>query len=73
MGYEPWMLAAMDRAGYNGITDAHIEAVAREIMEAGIAQVTRKVFDEVCHRCGIDPDNFTQDDLDRLEEQLNRY
>lgn len=51
--FEPWQLAAMDDAGYNGIRDEHIE------------------FDYHCHKCGVDPDNFTQADLDRLQEKLN--
>lgn len=37
MGFEPWMLAAMDDAGFNGITDEHIRRVAREIQEIGQA------------------------------------
>ena len=71
MRYEPWMLAAMDQAGYNGITDMHINAVASEILKTGLTQVSREDFNVACYRCGINPDNFTQDDLDALEERLN--
>ena len=71
MHYEPWMLAAMDQAGCNGITDMHINAVASEILKTGLTQVSREDFNVACYRCGINPDNFTQDDLDALEERLN--
>ena len=71
MHYEPWMLAAIDHAGYNGISDEHIAAVAYEIRLSGITEVSRRDFESACRRCCIDPDNFTQHDLDRLEDHLN--
>ena len=52
--FEPWQLAAMDDAGYNGIRDEHIDRVAESLL-----------------KCGIDPNNFTQADLERLQEKLN--
>ena len=72
MPFEPWMLAAIDRAGYNGIRQEHIEAVAEQILRTGLTEVSRQDFDTVCRRCGIDSDTFTQADLDRLQEHLNR-
>ena len=71
MGFEPWMLAAMDDAGFNGITDEHIRRVAREIQEIGQAYIDRQTFNCACFAVGVDPENFTQDDLDELEEVLN--
>ena len=72
MPFEPWMLAAIDQAGYNGIRQEHIEAVAEQILRTGLTEVSRQDFDAACHRCGIDADTFTQSDLDRLQERLNR-
>lgn len=71
MGFEPWMLAAMDDAGFNGITDEHIRRVARDIQEIGQAYIDRQTFNRACFAVGVDPENFTQDDLDKLEEVLN--
>ena len=71
MPYEPWMLAAIDQAGYNGIRQEHIDAVAREILCSGITEVSRADFDRACRCCGVDPDQFTQADLDKLQERLN--
>ena len=69
--FEPWMLAMMDQAGHNGIRKEHIDAIAEEILQMGIAEVSRTDFEHVCRNCNIDPDNFTQADLNRLEEKLN--
>lgn len=71
MHYEPWMLATIDQAGYNGITDDHINAVASEILKKGITQVSRQDFESACRRCGVNPDNFMQNNLDVLEDRLN--
>ena len=68
--FEPWMLGAIDAAGYNGIRDEHRNAVAREILNSGLSEVSRGDFDRACYRCGIDSNNFTQHDLDLLQELL---
>lgn len=72
MLFEPWMLAVMDDAGYNGIRDEHIGTVAEELLRTGKADISREDFEAACDRCGIDPDNFTQADLDELGDMLNR-
>lgn len=69
---EPWKLAAIDQAGYNGIRPEHIRAVAAEIVDIGQPTVNWAVFERACRRCGIEPDNFTQEDLDELQEQLDK-
>lgn len=69
--FEPWMLGAIDQAGYNGIRDEHRNAVAREILDSGLSEVSRSDFDRACYCCGIDSNNFTQRDLELLQELLN--
>lgn len=71
--FEPWQLAAIDDAGYNGIRDEHIERVVNSLLATGLTEIDRSTFDYHSHKCGIDPDNFTQADLDRLQERLNEY
>ena len=39
--FEPWMLGIIDEAGYNGLTDEHIQRVADEILKMGITNVSR--------------------------------
>ena len=69
--FEPWQLAAIDDAGYNGIRDEHIERVAESLLLTGLTEIDRSTFDYHCRKCGIDPDNFTQDDLNQLQKKLN--
>ena len=38
MSYEPWMLAAIDQAGYNGIRNEHISAVAVDLLHTGMTE-----------------------------------
>lgn len=71
MTFEPWVLAAIDQAGYNGIRCEHIEAVATELLRTGLTQSDRETFNTACRSCGIGPDNFTQNDLDEPEDMLN--
>ena len=72
MSFQPWMLGAIDDAGYNGIRDEHIDKVADRLLATGQTEIDRATFDDACRRCGIRPDLFTQDDLDRLQEELKR-
>ena len=47
MSYEPWMLAAIDQAGYNGIRNEHISAVAAELLHTGLTKIDRSTFEAV--------------------------
>lgn len=69
--FKPWQLAAIDDAGYNGIQDEHIDRVAESLLATGLTEIDRSTFDNHCRKCGIDPNNFTQADLNALEEKLN--
>lgn len=71
MPYEPWMLEAIDQAGYNGIRYEHISAVAAELRHIGLTEIDRNTLETACRRCGVNLGNFTQADLDRLENELN--
>ena len=71
--FEPWQLSAMDDAGYNGIREEHIDRVAESLLATGLTEIDRCTFDYHCHKCDIDPNNFTQTDLERLQEKLNEY
>lgn len=46
--FEPWMLGIIDEAGYNGLTDEHIQRVADEILKMGITNVSRADFERAC-------------------------
>lgn len=69
--FEPWKLAAIDNAGYNGIRDEHIDRVADSLLSTGLNDIDRSTFEYCCRQCGVEPENFTQSDLDKLQEVLN--
>ncbi|MBP0959164.1 MAG: hypothetical protein J5992_03470 [Oscillospiraceae bacterium] len=53
---------------YNGIRNEHIEKVAESLLSITLKEIDRDTFEHHCYLCGIDPDNFTDDDLDILKE-----
>lgn len=70
MPYSAWELAAIDAAGHNGIRDEHLDAVAAEIRKIPGNSVNATQFREACRRAFVDPDNFTQDDINALQHRL---
>ena len=70
--FEPWQLAAMDDAGYNGIRYEHIERVSNSLLATDLTEIDRNTFDYHCHKCVIDPNNFTQLDFGRLQAKLDK-
>ncbi len=65
------MLAAIDDAGHNGITDKHIERVAVAIRNSGLTYIDDSSFARICRGVGIDSTNFTADDIEKLNHLLN--
>lgn len=72
MNYEPWMLAVLDKAGFNGIKDKHLNLLVEAILATGLKSIDQRTFESCCRKCGIEPQNFKQKDLDRLEQILNQ-
>ncbi len=72
MAFEAWQLGLIDSAGYNGIREEHIEAVAKEIEKLPQTNIDNSAFRGACYRAGIDSDNFTLMDLDTLQDYLSR-
>ena len=68
--FEPWMLAAIDDAGYNGIRDEHINRVADEIYKTGLSEIDRDTFDYACRRAGVDSDLFDEESFEKLKDKL---
>ena len=70
--FESWQLGMIDEAGYNGIRDEHIEKIVASLLSIGLTEIDRYAFESHCLKCGINPKNLTQYDLDRLQEALNK-
>lgn len=67
-----WELALIDETGHNGIRSEHIDRVVQSLYSNKLTDIDLETFEYHCHKCGIDPTNFTHMDLDRLEEKLNQ-
>ncbi len=70
MSFNPYMLGRIDEAGYNGIRQEHIDAVARTLKAAGLTEIDWHSFSRACHQNGIDPHCFSQADLDQLQKAM---
>ena len=46
--FKPWQLALIDRAGYNGINDRHIDRVARSLQSVSGDMIDRSTFEHHC-------------------------
>ena len=68
--FEPWMLTAIDDAGYNGIRDKHIDRVADEIYKTGLSEIDRDTFDCACRRAGVNSNLFDEENLEQLKNKL---
>ena len=72
MAFEAWQLGLIASAGYNGIRQEHIEAVAKEIEKLPQTNIDNSAFESACYRAGVNPKNFKQTDINHLQDYLNR-
>lgn len=70
--FEPWMLAAMEDEGYTDTSDGLINRVAKSLAASPNDTIETDEFRAACFNSGVDPDSFTQRDLDKLQRKLNR-
>lgn len=73
MSYKPWMLAAMEDEGYMTTSAGCINRVAKYLSKSPNDTINTTEFRQACIACNVDPDSFTQRDLDDLQEKLNKY
>ncbi len=70
--FEPWMLAAMEEEGYMDTSEGCVNRVAKQLAKSPNSTIDIDEFRSACHSCGVDPDSFTQSDIERLQKKLNR-
>ena len=70
--FKPWMLAAMEDEGYMDTSDGLINRVAKYLAKSLNDTIDITEFRCACIACNIDPDSFTQSDLDKLQKKLNK-
>lgn len=71
--FEPWQLGLIDEAGYNGIRPEHIRRVGDELNKLPYDSLDVQDFRSACRCACIDPDNFTQSDIESLQDYLNQF
>lgn len=70
MAFQPWMLAAMEETGYGDTNEALLNRVANHLSHSPNDVIDTAEFRSACIACGVDPNSFTQADLDKLESKL---
>ena len=71
MAFKGWHLAAMEDAGYMDTDTGLINRVARILAESPNDAIDTEEFRDACYEAGVDPDSFTQSDLDKLQRKLD--
>ena len=71
MKLEPWHLAALEEYGYMDTDDGLINRVARYLADSQNGSIDTEEFRSACLACDVDPDSFSQEDLDKLQMKLN--
>ena len=71
MAFEPWQLAMMEEYGQTDTSDGLINRVARRLAQSPNDTIDTAEFRSACIEVGVDPDSFTQRDLDKLQRKLN--
>ncbi len=71
MAFKAWQLAALEEHGYTDTNDGLINRVARHLANSPNDTIDTAEFRSACIECNVDPDSFTQSDLDQLQRKLN--
>ena len=71
MAFKAWQLAALEEYGYMDTSDGLINRVARTLAKSPNDTIDTAEFRSACISVGVDPDSFTQRDLDKLQRKLN--
>ena len=67
-----WQLAAMEDYGLTDTNTGLINRVARYLAQSPSDTIGTEEFRRACAACGVDPDSFTQSDLEQLQKKLNQ-
>ncbi len=68
--FEPWQLAMMEDCGLTDTDTGLVNRVAYELAKSPNDTIGTAEFRSACYACGVDPDSFTQRDLDQLRQKL---
>lgn len=69
--FEAWQLAMMEDYGLMDTNTGLINRVARRLAKSANDVIETEEFRAACYESGVDPDSFTQKDLEQLQRKLN--
>ena len=69
--FKDWQLAMMEDYGLTDTNTGLVNRVARELAQSPNDTIETAEFRSACVSCGVDPDSFTQSDLNQLQKKLN--
>ena len=69
---ESWEMAALEEYGYTDTGTGCINRVARYLAASPNDTIDTAEFRRACYACSVDPDSFSQADLDLLQRKLNQ-
>ena len=70
MGYKAKHLAAMEERGYMDTSESLVNRVAQHLAKSPNDKIDTDEFRRACIACNVDPDSFTQEDLEKLQRKL---
>ena len=68
---EGWQLGMLEDYGLTDTNTGLINRVARQLAESPNSTINTDEFRSACYATGVDPDSFTQSDLNQLQQKLN--
>lgn len=66
------MLAILEEEGCTDTRAGHINRVARYIAANYVGDVSDTEFEEVCVACNVDGSKFTLEDIEKIQELINK-
>ena len=69
--FEDWQLAMMEDYGLMNTNTGLINRVARKLAGSPNNMIETEEFRSTCYSAGVDPDSFTQSDLNQLQKKLD--
>ncbi len=69
--FEAWQLAALEEYGLTDTDTGLVNRVARRLAKSPHDTIGTEEFRSACYASGVDPDSFSQRDLEQLQRKLN--
>ena len=70
--FKEWHLTAMEDAGYMDTNEGCINRVAHYLAKSQNDTIDIDEFSRASYACNVDPNSFTQSDLNKLQKKLNQ-